>query len=126
MAVRFIKFTDQLLLHKKLNIINKRPNKTDIIYIDGFCDNEYYYFLPENLYAKVKQMFRVTNIYQPMNMDEIVKALCEEGIIMPSSNGKDKKTYYARVLIGSNKKRNFIKIKKETLKLIVNEEVCYE
>ena len=71
-------------------------------------------------------MFRVTNIYQPMNMDEIVKALCEEGIIMPSSNGKDKKTYYARVLIGSNKKRNFIKIKKETLKLIVNEEVCYE
>lgn len=126
LAVRFMKFTDQLLLHKKLNIINKRPNETDLTYIDGFCDKEYYYFLPENLYAKVKQMFCLTNIYQPMNMDEIIKALYEEGIITPSSNGKDKKTYYARVLIGDNKKRSFIKIKKETLKLIANEGGLYE
>ena len=126
LAVRFMKFTDQLLLHKKLNIINKRPNETDLTYIDGFCDKEYYYFLPENLYAKVKQMFCLTNIYQPMNMDEIIKALYEEGIITPSSNGKDKKTYYARVLNGDNKKRSFIKIKKETLKLIANEGGLYE
>lgn len=71
-------------------------------------------------------MFCLTNIYQPMNMDEIIKALYEEGIITPSSNGKDKKTYYARVLIGDNKKRSFIKIKKETLKLIANEGGLYE
>lgn len=121
-AVRFAKITDQLLLSKKLNIIDHSPNKEDITFIDGFCDKDCYYFLPEKLYEKVKQVFCITGVYLPLSMDELVKELFEENIIVPSSNGTGKKTYYARVLVGADKKRGFLKIKKQTLQMLSDEE----
>ena len=120
-AVRFVKVIDQLLQSRKLNMIMRRPTEEDLGYIDGFNDGEFYYFLPDNLYEKVKRVFYSTNIYLPLNLDEMVKALAEEGISIPSSNGQGKKVYYARVLIEQNKKRNFIKIRKDVLQKIANE-----
>lgn len=118
LAVRFVKIINYLLLTKNLTILDGRPNEESITFIDGFCDKEFYYFLQENLYNKVNQIFYTTKVYFPLSLNEIVKELFEENIIIPSSNGSGKKTYYARILIGPNKKCNFLKIKKDTLELI--------
>lgn len=115
LAIRFARIIDQLLQDKRLNMINKRPMEDDITFIDGFFDVDYYYFLPENLYGEIKRMFSASNMYLPLNMDEMVKTLFEEGIITPTSNGAGKKTYYARIQIEKGRKRNFLKVRKQIL-----------
>lgn len=117
-AIRFVKIVEQLLHSGKLNMLAEKPNEQNLTSIDGFYDDQFYYFLPENLYEKVKKVFFSSNIYLPLNLDEAVKALAEESIIKPSPNGYGKKTYYARIPMGDNKKRSFIKIHKEILQRI--------
>lgn len=118
LAVRFAKIIDQLLQSKRLNVLSKRPTEDDIAFIDGFFEADYYYFLPENLYGEIKKVFSASNMYLPLNMDEMVKTLFEEGIITPTPNGAGKRTYYARILMEKGRKRNFLKIKKQILQEI--------
>lgn len=120
-AVRVAKIIDQHLQSRNFNMLERRPDAKDLNKIDGFYDTDFYYFLPEKPYEKVRQVFCSGNIYLPLNLDEMVKALHEEKIIMATSNGVGKKVYYARIPIGEGKKRNFIKIRKETLRTVVDE-----
>ena len=117
-AIRFVKIVEQLLHGGKLDMLAERPKEQNLSSIDGFYDDQFYYFLPENLYEKVKKVFYSSNIYFPLNLDQAVKSLAEEHIIEPSPNGYGKKTYYARIPMGDKKKRSFIKIRKEILQRI--------
>lgn len=120
-AVRVAKIAEQLLQSRDFVMIDRRPEAKDLSRIDGFSDDSFYYLLPDNFYEKIKRVFVAGNIYLPMNLDELIKALYEEKIIIPSSNGAGKKVYYARIPIGEGKKRNFLKIRKETLQEITEE-----
>ena len=117
-AIRFVKIVEQLLHGGKLDMLAEKPKEQNLTSIDGFYDDQFYYFLPENLYEKVKKVFYSSKIYFPLNLDQAVKALAEEYIIEPLPNGYGKKTYYARIPMGDNKKRSFIKIRKEILQRI--------
>lgn len=116
--VRFVEIVKQLLHSGKLDMLAEKPKEQNLSSIDGFYDDQFYYFLPENLYEKVKKVFYSSNIYSPLNLDQAIKALAEEGIIALLPNGYGKKTYYARIPLGDNKKRSFIKIRKEILQRI--------
>lgn len=120
-AMKAVKIIGQLLQNEKLKLIKRRPNKNEIMYIDGFYESEFYYFLPQNLYENVYRSFSLANIYMPFNQDELIKLLYEEGIIISSSNGAGKKTYYARIQVEKGKKIKFIKIRQKTIEEIVND-----
>lgn len=115
-AVRFVKVVDQLLQGKRLNMIAHRPNEHDIAVIDGFYDDECYYFLPNNLYENVMRVFRSTNVYLPLNLHETVKALAEEDIIITSSNGKGKKFITREFWLEKTRNRALLKSEKKLCK----------
>ncbi len=120
-GVRIAKMIDQLVQGGELVMIDRKPNEADIGKIDGFYNKNFYYFVPENLFGEVKKIFCMTNVFFPLDLDEMVKTLYEEGLIMASSNGNNKKTYYARILIG-NKKRNFLKVNAKILQKMIEDE----
>ena len=65
---------------------------------DGFWDEKYYYLLPSNVYDKTQHLLGMMHMYFPLDMQETVAALKDEGFIKEHSNGKSKKTNYARTL----------------------------
>ncbi|MCC8151746.1 MAG: hypothetical protein LIO96_09925, partial [Lachnospiraceae bacterium] len=113
--VQIARVVEQYIDNKQMMLLQRRPNEETLASIDGFEEDGFIYFLPEKLYGIVKKFFSAADLYLPLDMNEFARALCEEGIAVASSNGKNKKTYYARVLVGNARKQNFIKINKEFL-----------
>lgn len=114
-AVTFMKAVEALLQANELIIEEAKIDDCDYMNVDGFADASYIYFVPERLYKSVKRLFQASNMYYPLDLQETVVALCDEGIIKPRPNGLGKKTYYTRLDLGNGRKRNFLKISKSKI-----------
>ncbi|MCD8196895.1 MAG: hypothetical protein LUE24_07005 [Lachnospiraceae bacterium] len=119
--VRVMTIIDRLIQGKQVILHRGRPNEQQVEAVDGFTEGDFIYFHPDRLYAKIKSAFATADMYLPLDMNELARALCEEGVAIASSNGASKKTYYARILIGSNtRKMSFIKINMALLRRAID------
>ena len=92
-------------------IVLVERNKKDLILkdADGFTDEQYMYLLPDVTYKKVTNRLKDSKLDFIIDKNQLVKMLCEEGLIIPTSNGAGKKTFYSRIEV-NGKKVKFLKI----------------
>lgn len=109
-ALRFMKVVVDMLEKGKISIDSERLSEMTISCSDGFCDADYFYLLPENIYLKVTNYLRAGGLYFGVDREHLGKLLCSEGYAVASPNGKNKQIYYARVDMGAGRKINFLKI----------------
>lgn len=114
-ALRFMKVVVDMLEKGKISVESERLSETTISYSDGFCDADYFYLLPENVYLKVTTYLRTGGLYFGVDREHLGKLLCSEGYAVASSNGKNKQIYYHRVDMGGKRKISFLKIPKEVI-----------
>ena len=88
---------------------------------DGFEEKGYMYLLPAEIIAKVSQYYRNLNRYWNMDVSDVLGMLFEDKIIKSYSNGNNKRTYLARVVVEKGKKQGFIKISKEVYSAIIDD-----
>ena len=101
-AIMFARAIGDLINQGQLKLCEKSEFEMTNDY-DGFWDEKNYFFIPSNLYDKTLHMLGMMHMYFPLDMQETVAALKEEGFIKEHSNGKNKKTNYARILIGNTR-----------------------
>lgn len=111
-AITFIHAINDLMAMKKVKICKKNDYRVGDDW-DGFDEGEFFYFVPERVYAKAQELFRSTGCYFPMDLRETVISLHEEGIIKTHSNGAGKRIFYARVALDGEHKYKFLKISKQ-------------
>ncbi len=119
-AIEFIKTIDNLMFQGEICLCSKGEymGKGEA---DGFVDDEFYYLVPQKVYEKVRKAFNAINKYFALDLGELISSLYEEKIIKSYSNGTGKRTYLARVSLGTGKKQSFIKISKEVFGAIVED-----
>ncbi|MEE1255678.1 MAG: hypothetical protein UHN47_04095 [Lachnospiraceae bacterium] len=117
----FLKAINILRLNRQIAISKTKLSKENFYSFAGFEDDDYVYFLPEKVYTKVRQY--AYSIGQPFiySLRDLQIALYEEGLLITHSNGKDKKTYFARFDVGCEQKVNFWQIKKEKMYQILED-----
>ncbi len=101
-AIMFARAIGDLINQGQLKLCEKSAFEIVKGY-DGFWDEKYYYLLPSNVYDKTQHLLGMMHMYFPLDMQETVAALKDEGFIKEHSNGKSKKTNYARILIGNTR-----------------------
>lgn len=114
-AVIFMKTVVSMLESGKILIASERLTTTTFACYDGFCDDNYLYLIPDNIYLKVSAYLRIGGTYFGIAREHLGKMLCMEGYAIPTSNGKSKQVYYARIDIGEGRKVNFLKIPKTVM-----------
>lgn len=119
-STEFIKAIDVLIDKGCINIGTKEEFiKTKNF--DGFEEKGYMYLLPAEIIAKVSQYYRNLNRYWNMDVSDVLGMLFEDKIIKSYSNGNNKRTYLARVVVEKGKKQGFIKISKEVYSAIIDD-----
>lgn len=119
-STEFIKAIDVLIDKGYINIGTKEEFiKTKNF--DGFEEKGYMYLLPAEIIAKVSQYYRNLNRYWNMDVSDVLGMLFEDKIIKSYSNGNNKRTYLARVVVEKGKKQGFIKISKEVYSAIIDD-----
>lgn len=119
-STEFIKAIDVLIDKGCINIGTKEEFiKTKNF--DGFKEKGYMYLLPAEIIAKVSQYYRNLNRYWNMDVSDVLGMLFEDKIIKSYSNGNNKRTYLARVVVEKGKKQGFIKISKEVYSAIIDD-----
>lgn len=119
-SIEFIKAIDVLIDKGYINIGTKEEFiKTKNF--DGFEEKGYMYLLPAEIIAKVSQYYRNLNRYWNMDVSDVLGMLFEDKIIKSYSNGNNKRTYLARVVVEKGKKQGFIKISKEVYSAIIDD-----
>lgn len=119
-STEFIKAIDVLIDKGVINIGTKEEFiKTKNF--DGFEEKGYMYLLPAEIIAKVSQYYRNLNRYWNMDVRDVLGMLFEDKIIKSYSNGNNKRTYLARVVVEKGKKQGFIKISKEVYSAIIDD-----
>lgn len=119
-STEFIKAIDVLIDKGEINIGTKEEFiKTKNF--DGFEEKGYMYLLPAEIIAKVSQYYRNLNRYWNMDVSDVLGMLFEDKIIKSYSNGNNKRTYLARVVVEKGKKQGFIKISKEVYSAIIDD-----
>ncbi len=113
----------QLLLSREFLMIQSRPTQENFAGIDGFEETDYYYFRPERLYAKVRGFLHLGGQEIMLDLGEVAQLLVNEGVAKPSPNGRNKKTNFARIPIGTEKHVRFLKIFKNRVDMAMREEV---
>lgn len=100
----------------KLKIAQKKPVFHELSLYDGFEDSEFIYILEERVYPKVRDYLLTSLVPFYLSSREVKTMLAEEGFSVSCPNGRGKKTFNARINIeGSEKKIDFIKLRKERL-----------
>lgn len=89
---------------------------------DGYLEKDYYYMLPEKIYKKVTSELYYTKKQFVTPLEDLSKILCNEGYLIPISNGGGKKTYYARIATGNGKKTKFWKIPQKIVEQLMEED----
>lgn len=119
-SVTFIKAIDSLMRIKEIRLTDKNMLLKASTY-DGFEDENYFYFNPQNTHRKVVKYLSLSNNYYPLDLRETLSALYEDKIIKSAPNGCGKRTFCVRVLVGEGKKHSFIKISKDTFYRVIAE-----
>lgn len=119
-SVTFIKAIDSLMRIKEIRLTDKNMLLKASSY-DGFEDENYFYFNPQNTHRKVVKYLSLSNNYYPLDLRETLSALYEDKIIKSAPNGCGKRTFCVRVLVGEGKKHSFIKISKDTFYRVIAE-----
>lgn len=83
--------------------------------IYGCEDENYVYLIPDVIYAKVVSWLRSTGVNFMLDLQRLGELLCQSGYALATSNGSNKKTYYARLSVGNGKKISFLKIPKSVI-----------
>ena len=89
--------------------------------IDGCMDDNYIYLLPDVIYMKVVGWLRCGGISFSLDVHQLGALLCQEGYAESTSNGTNKRTYYARLSVGDVNKIKFLKIPKVVMEKIMEE-----
>lgn len=119
----FLKAVNALMATNKISLYREGKMQSEQIgTFDGFCDDKYYYFLPEITYAKAINFMTQMRQYLPLDLRELMGELYADGIIKVYSNGGGKRTFYARLSVGNGKKQGFIKISREIFEQIISED----
>ncbi|MCD8121283.1 MAG: hypothetical protein LUE65_03445 [Clostridiales bacterium] len=113
-TVSYMCALETLLENQELNLKTGRFGEEDLEKLDGFEADECLYLMPLRVYLKVKSWIQKGGGSFTLSEKEIVTALGQEGYLVPSSNGKEKRTFYARILIGKNRV-NFLRIPRSKL-----------
>ena len=116
----FIKGIHTLMITNKIRLYSGKIEAKHISMYDGFEDTEFFYFIPEVIYVKVMNFLGRSRQYLPYDLKELVIAMYEDGIIKAHSNGRGKKTYYARVNVQNGVKQKFLKVSKKIFQDIVD------
>lgn len=115
-AQLFMRALITMIENKKIHITSEKLQGIELGGVDGFEDASCVYLLPDNVYQKVTTWLRMGGLYFNIDMNQIGHLLCDEGYAMSTSNGTNKKLYYARVDVGSGRKVKFLKIPKTVIK----------
>ena len=83
--------------------------------IDGCEDENSIYLIPDIAYKNVVSWLRSTGIDFSLDLPHLGELLCQAGYAVTTSNGANKKTYYARLSVGNGKKVSFLKIPKSVI-----------
>ncbi len=83
--------------------------------IDGCEDENNIYLIPDIAYKNVVSWLRSTGIDFSLDLPRLGELLCQAGYAVTTSNGANKKTYYARLSVGNGKKVSFLKIPKSVI-----------
>lgn len=83
--------------------------------IDGCEDENYVYLIPDSIYTNVVRWLRSIGVSFMLDLPRLGEMLCQSGYAMATSNGSNKKTYYARLSVGNGKRINFLKIPKSII-----------
>ena len=105
-------FMETVLMMKstsKLKIKEGRFELMDLQLYDGYIEDKYIYFLPDNLFQKVDSWLRKGKMDFSLNMRETEKLLVKEGYVQTSPNGHSARTKYTRVYIMQKGRVNFLR-----------------
>lgn len=121
-ATIFMKALATMMENKKINLVEKNTlTGASISMIDGCMDDNYIYLLPDVIYMKVVGWLRCGGITFSLDMHQLGALLCQEGYAESAPNGTNKRTYYARLSIGTGNKIKFLKIPKVVMEKIMEE-----
>lgn len=109
----FINTMATLMNTKEIVLKESKLVEGDLVSYDGFTDENYFYFLPDRVYAKCTKHIQQIGQYLPFDMKEMSIELYQDGFIKKFSNGKNHKTYFCRLKISNSMKINFWKIRKD-------------
>ena len=118
-AVLFVKSIASLMRVGSITLCEDRRMISETAELDGFMDEQFYYFNPDLIHKKVVAFLGQTNSYFPYDAREIQSLLADERIIKTAPNGKGKRTLCVRILVGNGKKYNFLKIQRTTFEAVV-------
>lgn len=116
----FIKGMNALMVVNKITLCKNKMLSEHVDVYDGFEDDKYFYFLPEVTYAKTINFLGQTRQFIPFDLRDLVISMHEDGIIKTYSNGDGKKTYFARINVGNERKQKFLKISKSIFYAVVD------
>jgi hypothetical protein len=105
------------VLEKNILYIISKADLTDSNkrMIDGCEDEENIYLIPDTAYKNVVGWLRSTGIEFSLDLPRLGEMLCQAGYAVATSNGVNKKTYYARLSVANGKKISFLKIPKSII-----------
>ena len=118
-ARQFMSMLCTLLSTEKIKIVEDKKRLLPFD-ADGFVDG-YLYLLPEKVYRKVDAELRATRGCRLPDLEQLTKFLLLEGYILPIANGSQKRTYYARIDIGTGRKVRFFRMSLDTIQYISDE-----
>lgn len=121
-ALIFMRALETLLSNNKLLLKSERLLAGDIAGYAGFRDGNFLYLLPDVVYEAVSSWLRKGGVYLGLDLNQLGNVLCNEGYAVSTSNGANKKLYYARIEIEKGNKVKFIKIPKAVLQKLQDEE----
>ena len=107
-----------MLDSNKLRVAHHKISSQELIAWDGFYEGGFLYLLPDNAHQKVVSWLRNGGVYLAIDINQLGVTLCNEGYAVPTSNGTNKKIYYARLCLGDGKKVKFLKIPMDKIRQI--------
>ncbi len=115
-ALVFMRAFVSMLASKKIRISPTHLQEIELNVLDGFEDEQYIYLLPDNVYQKVTAWLKMGGLYFGTEMNQLGSILCNEGYAVTTTNGANKKLYYARIDVGHGRKVKFLKIPKAVIR----------
>lgn len=115
-ALIFMRAFETLFSNGKVRLKDGRLLASEVQHYDGFQDADYLYIFPDLLYDSVLSWLRKGGVYLGLDVNQLGNILCNEGYAVSTSNGANKKLYYARIELEKGNKVKFLKIPKYVLK----------
>lgn len=121
-AITYMRAIATMIENQRLLIKETKFEEVDLKTYDGYKQGDYLYLLPDISYQKVTGWLRAGGIHFSLSAKDIAAVLCREEYAVSSPNGVGKRTNYARILVGKDPKKKFLKIKLAALEEISRDE----